>query len=863
MPHHQFYNESDRTPPQAPLKGTHEVPVNAPIFEGHLYLQHPEKSNRWQWRLFRFDGASFTCLSTRKIKLPPDTTVDTPNETTVIQSLSAQHINLSASFHTSHTSPLLATPKDKTQRLVSISASGSAPDLLQYHQYHPQTTPNRQQQQQEPFLASYYQLPKWTVEIANISAISVLKSAKKKSPFGSSSSKSKCFCVRTYDGNCYVMKAQKYKDLERWLFVLTKMWKFAQTVRTQVIAQQQQQSVAVMQQPSQCPQRHNMPHRPPLQSQLSWEQLQEQQRQRQEQQANTHKGNGKTMRSLVPPMTPLNDVGPANDTAAPPSQSQNRVSTLAPPQPQASTSAPALAAYDSRYRTPMLSMEKAHWIDQWRDSLAELAVYEQSSTSPPPIEPIPDDDHVSSISGFTSISHREQTSNGTTLDKATPAPRQHTVSPRRKMSKRSLRSIAASMKRTGNEATKSTSITSVNGIMPQEMPLEDRPSSSLKKKRSDEVKNWISSNNRTEEYLIAAAPDMNFFQDVKTVLDGGEPFTPDGGGTADAINSNNANYRSSVRYHSSIRGRNIQVVEEDETGPEKGQKSEADSTTTKKTMRRTSAIADSQIHGISPLQTLARADGAHALQQMRYSKHNSSPVMLGHGSTDDDNDDEENMSLAEVQRNLQRVSVGNSRHVVQQQQQLSSRIRSPSASSILDRKGPYNCSSSTGPCGVAYQAPSVFYSTPAPTSTPVLSPSSGIIPSIVAPAVPPVPMAVCGDRHYGILGQNPRRSGGSGTLYAQPALSTSELTSTHSKKMYQFFDTQSSSRTAATAADRGNFSDKKQRPQSWMVSSGMMMPAAASHNTKILPAPVDYYHTRRSIDVADTRQTNNATNGWN
>ncbi|KAL0089105.1 hypothetical protein F4703DRAFT_1734065, partial [Phycomyces blakesleeanus] len=165
-----------------------EVPAASPVFEGHLYLRTEKK--QWQWRLFRFDGSSFTCLSTRKVKLPPNTA--------------------------------------------------------------------NQSQDPERVMASYYQLPKFTIDIANISAVSMLKRPSKTNNNSNKNNSqgfysaitiapapSKCFCVRTFDGQCFVMKAQKQKDLERWLFVLTKMWNFVQAINQT--------------EPSQYDQRYRMP----------------------------------------------------------------------------------------------------------------------------------------------------------------------------------------------------------------------------------------------------------------------------------------------------------------------------------------------------------------------------------------------------------------------------------------------------------------------------------------------------------------------------------------------------------------------------------------------------------------------------
>lgn len=165
------------------MENMRETPALSPVFEGRLYLRSENK--QWKLRLFRFDGSSLTCLSTRKVKLPPGTRLD-PS----VVDLNELVMNRSPSA--SLTSPLLATPANKSR-----------------------TKPGSH-------IAGYYQLPKWTVNIADMSAISVLKHNKRKNLFMNQNSLA--FCIRTYDDQCYVLKAQNEKDLERWLFILTKMW---------------------------------------------------------------------------------------------------------------------------------------------------------------------------------------------------------------------------------------------------------------------------------------------------------------------------------------------------------------------------------------------------------------------------------------------------------------------------------------------------------------------------------------------------------------------------------------------------------------------------------------------------------------
>ncbi|KAI9019987.1 hypothetical protein CLU79DRAFT_720067 [Phycomyces nitens] len=168
---------------------THEVPATAPVFEGHLYLL---ADKQWRWKPFRFDGTSFTCLSSRKSKSPQN---------------------------------LEGHEKYNLRHLLSPSFNPTVPRSQQKH--HSLPTPH--------VLPTEDQKAKFSVEISNISAITILKRSKQEHGLKSAfrQSKSKCFCIRTYDNQCYVMKAQKQKDFERWLFVLTKMWTFAQSVREQ------------------------------------------------------------------------------------------------------------------------------------------------------------------------------------------------------------------------------------------------------------------------------------------------------------------------------------------------------------------------------------------------------------------------------------------------------------------------------------------------------------------------------------------------------------------------------------------------------------------------------------------------------
>ncbi|CAO3600658.1 unnamed protein product [Absidia cylindrospora] len=349
---------------------------------------------------------------------------------------------------TSLTSPLLATPTNKSRQKSTTSA----------------TMP----------LANYYQLPKWTVDITNISAVSVLKPSSssnkmKLAMLSSSQKQARCFCVRTFDGNCYIMKAQKQKDLERWLFVLTKMWKFAQAMKHQLMPQQPQHQQIIRQQQ----QIRVGTHTPPLQqTQYSSSFLTPHHRlQSQDSIPLSHMYQRPRHTSLTCPHLPL-ETGNAMNTTLPmvkpqvmSASSSSQASAPAPVtgHPPPKINKPSLA-YEERYQHPTLSVEKMECIDAWRQSLDELMASDPQLgvTSPPPIESLPDDDMVSVISDMTSISHRKKpTSNNL----------------RRRTSVTSSKASKRSSSRSSN-----------NKLKAHHHPT---PSLSLKKKRSNDVKNWI------------------------------------------------------------------------------------------------------------------------------------------------------------------------------------------------------------------------------------------------------------------------------------------------------------------------------------------------------------------------------------
>ena len=577
-----------------------EIPVTTtPIFEGHLSVRTDKK--HWQWRLFRFDGSKFTCLSTRKVKLPPNTTNQNQEITTSTSSYSL-------------TSPLLATPKDKNKRLL---ADGNKTEL------------------------KYYQLPEWTIDVENVSSISVLKKAKK-----SSSSPSKCFSIRTFLGQCFILKAQKQKDLERWLFVLTKMWKFTQAVKNQVM-QQQQQFYSQQQQQAQA------------QAILAVQQQQQ----------------------------AVEDNIPLVHSIGQQQQQQQQQQTI------------NSTAYDTKYRSPILSEEKIRVIDEWRRSLAELMASDPCIriSSPPPIEPIPDDDTMSVFTDMTSVSNRPKSLKRRGGNTAGSLKRSNTAH-----SSRSIR------RNKTNSISPTTASTNKNH---QEMSLDGRTAPTLRKKRSDDVRNWMNnttsssrpslninrtasmsshrkpmiqklnnnnnSNNNsllisTNYYhhnrhgsIVSTSPEikhdnLNFFQDVFTTI-----LDDDSCLHAEGIHAENT-----LRYHTSIRGKKLVQINQGDVPVEERRHLNATLPQHKEEMNN---------RVIARRASMPLTDNNVLIDQQRY-QHYHQPLFdqqqfntlqspLQFLSMTSNKEEEEDMCLADLQKSLRQVGLHN---------------RSPSATSIHD-----------------------------------------------------------------------------------------------------------------------------------------------------------------------------------
>ncbi|KAJ3292485.1 hypothetical protein HK104_005244 [Borealophlyctis nickersoniae] len=161
-----------------------------PLFSGYLYKLG--RNNRWQWRLFRFDGTILTCLS------PSQTTYSKNSPAVIIQPPS--------------TASALYVPTEPPMPLLSnplLTGMGNDKDA-----------------------SVHVQLPKWSVHLGSVSAIGLVQRAPRKKgeaapAAGTFNGARNTFLIRTNDGQNYILRAKRKEDLDRWLFVLVRMWKVA------------------------------------------------------------------------------------------------------------------------------------------------------------------------------------------------------------------------------------------------------------------------------------------------------------------------------------------------------------------------------------------------------------------------------------------------------------------------------------------------------------------------------------------------------------------------------------------------------------------------------------------------------------
>ncbi|KAI8580737.1 hypothetical protein K450DRAFT_235728 [Umbelopsis ramanniana AG] len=741
-----------KTSSHSNMENMRETPALSPVFEGRLYLRSENK--QWQLRLFRFDGTTLTCLSTRKVKLPPGTRLD-PSV------LDLNELVMNRSPSASVTSPLLATPANKSR-----------------------TKPGAD-------MAGYYQLPKWTVNVADISGISMLKNNKRKNLF--TNQNSLCFCVRTYDDRCYVLKAQKEKDLERWLFILTKMWDFASALRSHFNPESQQQNI----------QGANLQHNDdnlPLAQTISPKTLaiitsQDQLPRPSSQNVSPHTPPS-TVRKLVPPL-PMENYGRLAQNSSP------------------------TDVYEQRYQMPQLSSEKLDWIDAWRNSLAELVASDpQIKLAPPVIEPIKDDDSMSIASEMTSITTRARLKAEETAELKPPY--SNTTGLRRRIttgSRHSARKPTISRRKAGAAARLNIVGPAPELSMVEKEQIDDESSSpKLQRKRSKDVKNWIESDRRPgrasrssstrrpsfrrpDNVRPSSTPEvysLNFFQSTTPSDETDSPKEPNTAWTA-AINADD----NGLKYHSSVRGKAIQLVQPSEKSKatvihedaDAGQVRSRSSTPTSK--RSSSPAPQSRIHhnrsssSLRSDQIVSSSPLTNLIYNNAQAKRNSdmSSFDLGAGNprrrySGGFNGEENGPSFAETQQMMWQKHY----HLQQQQHMQAAAI-------------------------AAYQYPANY--------------SYGSMPSLVSPAIPPVSV------QHSFMSSFPRNFP-SGTTpdddkYLGAASDTPVINKRHQSLYYQSAEGKSYNDTSRLSDDLAQLrvrpklsvadsdvSSRSRRPESWM-----------------------------------------------
>jgi hypothetical protein len=267
-----------------------------------------------------------------------------------------------------------------------------------------------------------------------------------------------------------------------------------------------------------------------------------------------------TVRKLVPPLPRENYGRLAHNSSPPP---------------------PPSDVYEQRYQMPQLSSEKLDWIDAWRNSLAELVASDpQIKLAPPVIEPIKDDDTMSIASEMTSITTRARLKAEETAEPKSAYP--NTTGLRRRItagSRHSARKLTVSRRKAG-----ATARLNIVGPAPEEKEQiddDDPPLSKLQRRRSKDVKNWIESDHRPaygralrsssirrpsvrrpDNARPSSTPEvysLNFFQCTTPSDETDSPKEPNTAWAA-AINADD----NGLIYHSSVRGKAIQLVQPSE-----------------------------------------------------------------------------------------------------------------------------------------------------------------------------------------------------------------------------------------------------------------------------------------------------------
>ncbi|GJJ72700.1 hypothetical protein EMPS_05058 [Entomortierella parvispora] len=151
-----------------PAFNRESFPSPSPIYSGHLLKLG--SNDRWQSRLFTFDGSVLNCVGRR----PRAPVISTYNP----------HIS----------SPFVSSPQQHTQQ--------------------PPQNPNT----------------KWSINITSVADIRLLSHSKTYRCFPSTDS-SRSLLIQTNDGRTLTLRAKKDLELERWYFILAKIWSYQQLLQ--------------------------------------------------------------------------------------------------------------------------------------------------------------------------------------------------------------------------------------------------------------------------------------------------------------------------------------------------------------------------------------------------------------------------------------------------------------------------------------------------------------------------------------------------------------------------------------------------------------------------------------------------------
>lgn len=221
---------------------------------------------------------------------------------------------------------------------------------------------------------------------------------------------------------------------------------------------------------------------------------------------------------------------------------------------------------------------------------------------------------------------------------------------------------------------------------------------------------------------------------------------------ADTISGDKARLvqgEATVRYHGSVRGRCVRVVnnrslEDQEADGDANNQTMLLQETSKRGNAALFAKDNEQLHLASPLQALAKADTAHVIQQqmLENAKKRAGPHRR-HASMEATENDDDDMSLADLQRSLRRLSMNDAKMVPSSGHSwnMNQAPAAASSSSIVDRSADKLLFAPLRPP----PPPTPQHMMP---SYPIVAPAIPPVPVLMTPSFPPTSLAYNPTPHY-------------------------------------------------------------------------------------------------------------------